>query len=206
MPTFDIILVSWNRLDYLKRTIASLVQSGAWNDAQRVIIVDNGSTEEGMIDFLLATRKEYGGFLVLRPRNNGWGQAVNDVLGLSRADYLLVCNNDEEFSLNFHNEMLEIFDKKFANIGILGGWRHTAHGLVKDGIQNEWFDEMDNVPAVAWMMPKYAMEKVGMLPEHGPCLTKGGNGEDTAYVNRMREVGYLTGVTKKDIINHFDGY
>jgi hypothetical protein len=56
------------------------------------------------------------------------------------------------------------------------------------------------------MMPKKAMEKVGMLPEHGVCLTKGGNGEDTSYVNRMKEAGFLVGVPTKDLAFHIDGY
>src|SRR5665213_577710 len=197
---FDIIITSWNRLDYLKRTIGSLIQSGAFDAAERVIIVDNGSTEEGVHSFLEDMRRERGTFLVLLPHNRGWGAAVNDALGLSRAPFLFVCNNDVEFELDFHLRMLEILDKPIIlpaghpginGIGILGLWRHTSHGLVAGGVQNEWFCEMDNVPAVGWLMSKYAMEKVGMLPEHGICLTKGGNGEDTAYVNRMKEAGYL---------------
>lgn len=208
---FDIILVSWERPDYLKRTIASLITSGAWKDAERVIVVDNGSLDPEVRKFLMEL--EGGIFLVFRPKNEGWGKAVNDALGLSRSPYLFISNNDVDYNtVDFHKTMLEILmdtikwptgDKK---IGILGVWRHTAHGLVKGGVQTYFFDEMDNVPAVGWMMPKSAMEKVGMLPEHGPCFTKGGNGEDTAYVNRMKEQGYLTGVPKTDLAIHPDGY
>lgn len=207
---FDIILTSWNRLDYLKRTVASLISSSAIFACDRFIIVDNGSTESGVMEFLKDLQKNYRAFLVLLPENRGWGTAVNNALGLSRAPYLFVCNNDVEFSFEFYKKMLDIFEpnKWFTNqsLGILGVWRHTAHGLVPNGVHNEIFDEMDNVPAVGWMMPKSAMEKVGMLPEHGPCLTKGGNGEDTEYVNRMKEAGFLVGVPKQDIANHIDGY
>ena len=203
---FDIILTSWNRLEYLKRTVASLISSGAFEAAERVIIVDNGSTEEGVHAFLEDLRRERGAFLVLLPHNRGWGTAVNDALGLSRAPYLFVSNNDVDYStVGFHETMLKIFENQ-PNIGILGVWRHTGHGLVRNGVQTELFNEMDNVPAVGWMMPKVAMEKVGMLPEHGPCFTKGGNGEDTSYVNRMKEAGFLVGVPKQDIAIHIDGY
>ena len=209
MPTFDIIITSWNRLDYLKRTIASLMVSGAWKDAERIIIVDNGSTEIGVKDFLIELQREFPIFLVMKPNNKGWGQAVNDALGLSRAEYIFLSNNDVEYTGDFHNTMLKAFGSPLPginHIGILGVWRHTAHGLVKDGVVTTFFDEMDNVPAVGWMMPKRAMEEVGMINENGPCFTKGGNGEDTAYVNRMKEAGYLVGVTKNDIATHIDGY
>ena len=51
-----------------------------------------------------------------------------------------------------------------------------------------------------------AMEKVGLFNENGPCLTRGGNGEDTSYFNRMKEAGYLAGVTGEDVATHIDGY
>lgn len=208
---FDIILTSWNRLEYLKRTIGSLIASGAIHDCERFIIVDNGSTEEGLKDFLQQMQKEYNAFLVLRPDNRGWGMAINDALGLSRAPYLFICNNDVDFSLDFHKKMLDIIGMPVIvsseqRIGILGVWRHTAHGLVHGGVHNEIFDEMDNVPAVGWMMPKSAMAVLGILPEYGPCFTKGGNGEDTAYVNQMKAAGFLVGVPKQDLATHFDGY
>jgi len=206
MPEFDIIITNWNRLSYLKNTIASLMSSGAWNDAQRKIIVDNGSTEEGVHIFLEEMRRLHGIFLVLLPHNRGWGQAVNEALGLSRAEYVFLSNNDVDYKvLDFHKRMFEIFEKQ-ENIGILGVWFHNAHGLVKNGVQSDYFREMDNVPAVGWMLPKRAMERAGMLPEFGVCLTKGGNGEDTEYVNRMKAAGYLVGLPLVDLGVHIDGY
>ena len=200
---FDIILVSHNRLDYLKRTIASLFISGALHDCERFIIVDNDSTEEGVQQFLQDLKKEYRVFLVLSPENKGWAAAVNNGLALSRAPYLLLLNNDLEVSFEFHKKMLEVF-KEHYDIGILGVWKHTSHGLGK--LQSNTFRETDDVPAVGWMLPKSAMEKVGMIEERGVCLTKGGNGEDSNYVQRMKLAGYLTGVTKEDVATHITGY
>lgn len=210
MPNrFDIILTVWNRLEYTKRTVASLITSGAVKDCERFIVVDNRSTEEGMEAFLndIYNMPDVGGklWLIRRGKNDGWGTAVNDALGCSRAPLLFVSNNDVEYSVDFHRRAFDIFAHQ-PNIGILGVWRHTAHGYVRGGVQNDWFREMDNVPAVGWFMPKEAMQKIGMLPEHGPCFTKGGNGEDTTYVLRMKAAGFLTGVPKEDIAKHFDGY
>lgn len=203
---YDIILTTFNRLEYTKDTVASLISSGAVAKAERFIIVDNRSTEKGFKEFL-DDLYDYAGniFIIRRDKNDGWGMAVNDALGISRAPYLLISNNDVVFNLGFMDTLKDTM-LRVPNIGILGVWRHTSHSFVRNGVQNEWFREMDNVPAVGWFIPKNAMEKVGMLPEHGPCFTKGGNGEDTAYVNRMRDAGFLVGVCKEDIAKHVDGY
>jgi GT2 family glycosyltransferase len=205
MPSFDIILIVFNRLEYTQRTIASLVASGAYRDCERFIIVNNHSTDEGIDDFLLDMSKYKKTYVMTRPNNDGWGTAVNDALNLSRAKYVLLSNNDVEYLPGFHTRMFETFEH-YPNVGILGVWRHTSHGQTRGGIDDAWFRDMDNVPAVGWMIPKVAMEKVGMLAEHGPCPTKGGNGEDTDYVMRMKNAGYLVGVPAQDLATHLDGY
>lgn len=206
MSSFDIILTSFNRLDYLKRTVSSLLQSGAIQDCNQFIIVDNHSIEPGVREFLeesLTQLKKT--FIILRPQNDGWARANNDALGISRGEYVFLTNNDVEYTLNFHKKMFEIFEAQ-PNIGILGVWRHMNHGFIPGGVSTPHFREMDNVPAVGWMLKKSTIEKVGMLWENGPCETKGGNGEDTAYVGRVREAGFLVGVPGEDIATHLDGY
>lgn len=205
MNTFDIIMVVWNRKEYTQRTVASLISSGAFRDCERFIIVDNHSTEEGMDDFLKDMADLKKTFVIRRPQNDGWAMAVNDALGLSRAQYLMVSNNDVEYSLGFHQKMFNAFEK-YPKIGLLGAWRHTSHGFFVNGIKDEVFREMDDVPAVCWLMPKRAMETIGMLHERGPCFTKGGNGEDSHYVNMTRQAGFLVGVTGEDVATHLDGY
>lgn len=201
---FDIILTTFNRLDYTKRTIASLISSGAAAQAERFIIVDNHSTEEGFKEFL-DDMYNYANnvFILRRAKNDGWGTAANDALNMSRAPYVLLSNNDVEYQVAFHERMLKTLEEN-KDIGLLGAWRHTSHGFSK--VERADFREMDDVPAVGWMLSKEAMIRVGLLPEHGPCFTKGGNGEDTAYVQRMKQAGYLVGVPGEDLATHIDGY
>lgn len=198
----------WNRKGHTARTLASLIDSGAMNDCERLIIVDNCSTEEGMHDALDAVYKDTIGisgkiWLLRRAKNDGWGMAVNDAVGISRSPYLLLINNDVEFTPNFHHRMINTMLNE-PSIGLMGAWHHTSHSYT--GVEREGFKEMTDVPAVAWMLSKRAMIQVGMLPEHGPCMTKGGNGEDSAYVQRMKAAGFLAGVTAEDVATHIDGY
>lgn len=210
MERFDIILVSWNRLDYLKRTVASLWESGAINACERFIIVDNASTENGVAAFLDDMKKQWRAFIVQLPENKGWAAAVNSAIGLSRAPFVFMTNNDVIYQPDFYHTLFNVYHSQ-SGIGILGVWRHTAHGFVASGVQTATFKEMDNVPAVGWLVPKEAMEIVGMLPEHGPCDTKGGNGEDTEYVGMMKNKGFLVGIpaivaTEDKLATHPDGY
>lgn len=212
MPRFDIILTTFNRLAYTQRTVASLIGSGALEACERLIVVDNHSIEDGMEGFLNDLAHYQKVFVLRRPRNDGWGMAVNDALGVSRAPYLFIINNDVEFQPSFYEAMLrtimttrqDIPGVGSRGIGLLAGWKHTAHGF--GGFETEDFREMDNVPAVAWLMTKGAMAAVGMMKENGPCATKGGNGEDTDYVLRMKEQGFLVGAMREDVANHIDGY
>ncbi len=198
-------MTTWNRLDYTKRTVASLISSGAFDKCVRFIVVDSGSTEEGMSEFLNDLSKYQKTSVLKKSDNRGWANAVNDGLALSRAEFVLAINNDIEFEPNFIEKMFDIEAHQF-NIGILGVWRHTSHNVVMNGIQNQWFVEMDNVPAVGWLISKSVLQTVGLLNEKGICLTRGGNGEDTDYVGRVKAHNYLVGVPVKDLAKHIDGY
>jgi GT2 family glycosyltransferase len=147
-------------------------------------------------------------WLLRRGQNDGWSASRNDALMLSRAEYVFMSDNDVEYTPDFHKRMFDIFAHQ-PNIGILGVWRHIAHGFLnanRGGVQNEWFRTMDNLPGVGWMLPKKVIEQIGMFAEHGPCMTKGGNGEDVDYCIRVRQAGYLIGVPTDDIASHITGY
>ena len=116
MPRFDIIITVWNRKGYTARTLASLIDSGAVNDCERLIIVDNCSTEEGMYEAMDAMYRDTPNvsgkvFLLRRAKNDGWATAVNDAVNLSRAPYLLLINNDVEFEPNFIPKAFEVIEK-----------------------------------------------------------------------------------------------
>lgn len=203
IPTFDIIMTTFNRAEYTKKTFASLISSGAFDACQRFIVVDNHSTDDTMIEFLSTLRGFQKVSVITRPKNDGWGTAVNDALGLSRAEFVFLTNNDVEYYFDFFRVIFEAFAHE-PTLGICGVWAHTSHSFI--GIQDGFLRQMDNVPAVGWMIPKEVMEKVGMLPEKGPCLTKGGNSEDTDYVEMMKAKGYIVGVPARDVAVHLDGY
>lgn len=188
---FDIILVSWNKLDNLKRTVASLISSGALEACERLIIADNCSTEDGIHEFLEQLRKEWGAFLVLLPHNRGWGQAVNEAIGLSRAPLLIITYTGLQFVSNFHTKMLQTIQAN-KDIGILGSWQ--PHTFINGAAENLSFVETDSLSPSAWLLPKSAMEKVGLLPDDGI-----NNNEGNIYVERMVAMGFKVGVPVENL-------
>jgi hypothetical protein len=134
--------------------------------------------------------------------NVGWGKAINLAMDILKPDteYILLSNDDVEYGSGWFEKCLALYDK-YPKIGILGVWKHKAHGVKQD------LGDMlvkDDMPAVGWLLKKSTMDIIGPLGEHGPCLTKGGNGEDTNYAMRAIEKGYWVCGPKDDVAQHID--
>lgn len=205
-----VILVAHNRLEYTKRTIESLIKTVP---NAHFIFVDNDSTD-GTKEYIrdLVSIPELAGisYAIEIPENVGWGKAVNLALeGASEGiafdistEYVLISNNDVGYSEGWLDTCIGL-NEKYPQIGILGVWKHVAHGILEDKGDLIVKDQM---PAVGWLMKKENLEKIGAFPEHGPCATKGGNGEDTFYCDTARSKGFLVCGPKNDVADHFDGY
>lgn len=204
MNKLSIIIVTYNRLGFLEQTIQSLERSlenaPFMYDA---VVIDNHSTQEGYpeyLDFL-----ETKGYKVFTTQQNiGWGAAVNigrDFISES-SWYVLLLNDDVILDTNWYDKAMALFEEH-KMIGILGLWRHTSHGIKEDRGN---LLIMDDAPAVAWIIPHLAFNTFPRIPEHGPCSTKGGNGEDSAYVKIVQEHRFLVACPKVDLANHITGY
>ena len=138
--------------------------------------------------------------------NYGWGKAVNQGLVFFKngnmSEYILISNNDVIYHDGWYEKCLQAYEKH-PDTGILGVWKHTAHSTI--AVDGEYVIR-DQMPAVGWLMKRAVIDSVGAFPEHGPCPTKGGNGEDTEYCVRVQQKGYLVAGLKDDVATHIDGY
>lgn len=203
MEPLTVIVVTHNRLDFTKRTLQSITRTVPH---AKILIFDNDSTEAGMKDWFYS---EFDGKnnveVVLSGKNIGWGAAVNEAIayvGVDIEDYVLISNNDVEYHDGWFEQCLALY-QKYPKIGILGVWKHRAHGVRQDLGDILVKDDM---PAVGWLLKKSIIDDIGPLSERGPCATKGGNGEDTNYTGRAMEKGYWVCGPKEDVAQHFDGY
>lgn len=202
LPPLTVIVVAFNRLEYTRRTVRSLAATVPKDT--RVILFDNCSTEPGFREYA------YGEFrqtfpnskYVWRVSNAGWGQAVNEALVDAKTEHVLVSNNDVEYKPGWYEECLRLY-AKYPKIGVLGVWKHIHHGVLEDKGDLIVKDQM---PAVGWLLRRQFIDEMGAFPVHGPCATKGGNGEDVAYCIRAAQKGYMVAGPKEDVATHIDGY
>jgi glycosyltransferase involved in cell wall biosynthesis len=196
---FDVIVIVRNRLDYTRRTINSLRNT---TSVFNLFIVDNASDEEGANDFLLH-QEEMGATIIRTTENLGWGAAVNlGLKSLTGSKHVLLLNNDVELLPHWYETSTTLL-AKYPDIGVLALWKHINHGVL------ETRDDLiikDQMPAVAWMFTKDRLAELAPFPVHGPCHTKGGNGEDVQFCTLAREKGYLVCAPTDDYAVHLDGY
>lgn len=136
-----VIIVSFGRVELMKRTLDSLMKSGYSESNTRVIVVDNGSQPE-MIDLLRQYRDRVD--LVLLGDNRGKPYAWNlgatiarercVVSGLTAPDYYLFCDNDLDFKPGWDRKLRTAYEEhKDLPLCALSGMRWPSHKL--DGLQ-----------------------------------------------------------------------
>lgn len=193
-----VVVVTYNRVEFTKRTLDSLLKTVP---EARIYIYDNASTEEGMKELLDSYLSKGNVNIHDSDQNFGWGKAVNEVfdnITVYDDDFVLLSNNDVEYSDDWYEKALALYEK-YPNIGILGLWKHPNHG-VKEDLGD--LIVKDQMPATCWLLKPKVILDLGSIAEHGPCATKGGNGEDVDYCIKAEQKGYLVAGPKEDLAIH----
>lgn len=213
MKPLFVIMVTYRRFEEFRRTCESLFPT--LPHGSKVAIVVNGDIDT-----------EYQGYLKVLPQltapgavtinvlqtgtNNGWGSAMNEGLYLYRDwedyEYVLESNNDVEYEPDWFQKAKAIMET-WPEIGILGLWSHPYHGL--RGVMNRnglSVNVKDDMPATAWLMRSKDLDTFLPFPAHGPCKTRGGNGEDVAFRDKVQKRGWWIAGPTEDLAHHIDGY
>jgi hypothetical protein len=84
-------------------------------------------------------------------------------------------------------------------------WQHPYHHAretLGDGVVIK-----DDMPATAWFFRSKDLQEFLPFPEHGPTKTRGGNGEDTAFRDKVQnKLGRWIAWPGVDLAHHLDGY
>lgn len=194
-----VIVITHNRLEYTKRTLESLMLTVPHAE---FIVYDNHSADD-VRDYLTSLQfAPVKARIILADDNVGWGTAVNYCLRSVKTEFILVSNNDVIYQDGWFEKCTALYEK-YPKIGVLGVWKHTNHGT------REMFADLhvkDDMPGVGWLLKRSVIDIIGAMAEHGPCTTKGGNGEDTSYTRRAHEKGYWVCGPAEDVADHIDGY
>ena len=89
--TTSVIILNWNGTAMLRRYLPSVISSLAGDPSARLIVADNGSTDESVA--VLA--KEFPSVEVLRlDRNYGFAEGYNRAIATVDTDYVVLLNSD----------------------------------------------------------------------------------------------------------------
>lgn len=194
-----VVIIAWNRLEELKITVNSLLLTVP---NATFYIFDNASTEKGMHEYY-ETLLHFN--IHVNKANLGWGAAINQALGeieLNDTDMILLSNNDVAYFEGWYDKSINLYSK-YPQIGILGLWKHTSHG-VKEDLGDLIIS--DQSAAVAWLLKPNVLKDIGPIAEHGICTHPGGNGEDVDYCIRVYNAGYWIANPKNNLAIHLTGY
>lgn len=207
----DLILLSWNNLAILKRCVESLMR--CTDIPSRLIIVDNGSTEVGLREYLtgLKAGKKMHVEAILNPLNEGFARGANRGMRASNAPYLCLLNNDIVATDGWLEEMIKVAESE-PKIGIVNpssnnfGLRFKkdtpleefAHGLRKQS--GRWV-EMNACVGFCMLIKRAVIKKIGFLDDsYGYAYF-----EDTDYSRRAQSSGYKCVMAKGCYVYHSEG-
>jgi GT2 family glycosyltransferase len=110
-PSVAIVIIHWNKVDYLERFLPSVVASDYPN--LQIVVADNCSTDES-VAFI---RKNYPQVkIVQNDANYGYAGGYNKALQHVKADYYILLNNDIEVGANWIKPVIAAMqgDEKIA--------------------------------------------------------------------------------------------
>lgn len=122
----DICVVTYNRLEYLKKCVNSIIASTKIN--YRIFVVDDGSTD-GTKEWL-ETQKNKGLIydIVLNKTNIGTAKNFNLIIDKSTSDFFVMCNDDMYFHRHWDFAVMDIINKH-EDCGIVSFYDYTRYNL-----------------------------------------------------------------------------
>lgn len=207
----DLVLLSWNNLALLKRCVESLMR--CTGISSRLIIVDNGSNEAGLREYLAALEDSRNVYVkvIFNSLNEGFARGMNKGMKGSRAPYLCILNNDIVVTEGWLAEMIKVAESG-PGIGIVNpssnnfglrfkkdtGLEEFAHGLKK---QSGGWVEMNACVGFCMLIKREVIKKIGFLDDkYGYAYF-----EDTDYSRRAQAAGYKCVMAKGCYVYHSEG-
>lgn len=205
-PSVSVVVLNWNGVQDTRECLESLKK--VTYPAMSVIVVDNGSENEEAA----AIRSEFGDFVELIESAENLGFAGGANLGINRAleggcDYVLLLNNDTIVDPEFLTELVQgaetmqpgvaaacpttyFYDRRdviYSTGGRYSLWRGSAKQIGRgksDSGRERPIAERDYADGVCMLIPRLAIERVGLLDEEYFNYW-----EETDWCARAREAG-----------------
>lgn len=207
----DLILLSWNNLEILRQCVDSILRCA--HAPSRLIIVDNGSSETGVREYLscLKGNDTIQVQVILNAVNEGFAKGMNKGMAVSDAPYVCLLNNDILVTDGWLEEMIKIAAEN-PGVGIVNpssnnfGLRFGKGTTLKEfacslRAQSGKWVEMGSCIGFCMLIKREVIEKVGYLDEsYGYAYF-----EDTDFGRRAQKAGYKCAMAKGCYVYHAEG-
>jgi len=214
IPQCDIIIVTWNGLEYTKKCVDS-VQENTKDVKFRFIFVDNNSSD-GTIDYL---KKIPNSILISNKENMGFAKAMNLGFDKVTAKYTVWLNNDTIVSHGWLHRLVYHLEQN-PHTGAIGpvsngtGYIQKVQGFKRKDIKNiSQFGrtvfllnkgnvaEYHRIAGFCILMKSELISKVGKIDEN---FNHGGYDDDD-YCKRIRDAGYTILIAEDVFVYHKSG-
>lgn len=200
------IICTYNRAEYLRRSIKSLEIQTLDKDLYEVLVIDNGSTDNTKNVFEESSRKVPNIKYYYEPEH-GLSNARNKGLSIASGEYVAFLDDDAIASPEWLEKILEAFETFKPRPGVIGGkiepiWESVPPSWFTDTLLRSisiihWSEKPAYINDYQWLAgtniayPKEIIESVG-----GFDITLGRvqnnlmSGEETLVNEKIRENGY----------------
>lgn len=138
MIDVSIVIPSWNVRDLLRKNLRSVFAHTSGLNLE-VCVVDNGSADNsaGMVAQEFPQVK-----LITNPENRGFAKAVNQGIRTTTGKYVLIYNDDAEFTDDYLKNLLAYFDQH-PEVGVAGCHLINADGSTQASVRHDptFFDQ-----------------------------------------------------------------
>jgi len=207
-PICDIIILTWNRADLIRSCVDSFLH--CTDIPCRLIIVDNGSTDDTGVYLASLRDNEKCRFKVIRnTENNGFVEGTNQGMAIADAEYVCLANNDLIFTKGWLDEMIAVFQRD-RRIGLLNPNSNNLGIHVPNNCdmetfadelkkaQKNTFIEMPFCIGFCMVMRRSVIDQVGLLSqEFAPAFF-----EDSDFSLRVKKAGHLIGMANRAYVWH----
>jgi Glycosyl transferase family 2 len=159
-----ILFLCWNRFEYTKKSLMSIIENSNRSDYE-LNIWDNGSTDEGMLDWLKQICIENKFSYLFFKRNEGLTRAMNNQMRImdrmDKFDVFCHIANDIIVPENWLNGVFEaIQSKKVGAVGLNLENKITEPILV-DGVELEKITPDGCIGGMHYCIPKWMYDLIG---------------------------------------------
>lgn len=212
-PKVFIIILNYNGVDFLKKTLTSVLQVDYPN--LEIVLVDNNSRDGSFED----ARRIFPKIVCIKNSENLGFSAGNNIgieYALERgADYILLLNYDTQVKKDFLTPLVDMLekDKKIGiaspiilesetpNVWFSGGkidWLKMKTEHLKNNLKENYFHS-DYITGCAMIIRKEVFKEIGLLDEDYFLYW-----EDADFSVRAKKAGYTLAVCAGSQIRHFE--